>query len=187
MAAAAPFAARLVVVLALGQRLFLEKRLTIGDRNLIIVRMNFGKSEKAVSIAAVVNEGRLQRRLHAGHFGEVDVAAQRPLVRRLEVELLDPVTSQNHHPGFFRVGGVDDHLVWPCKTLSRRARIRVEDREPFRLSRARRLCWRWEKIGNGRFAAAVAARLVRDAQADLQAASCCGRDGHDLTLGTSST
>ena len=41
MATASPFAVRLVVVLALGLRLLLEKRLTIGNRNLIIVRMNF--------------------------------------------------------------------------------------------------------------------------------------------------
>ena len=121
MSAAAPLAVRFVFFLALGKRLFLEQRLTVGDRNLVVVRMNFGKSEEAVAIAAIVDEGGLQRRLDAGHFREIDVAAQRPFIRRFEVELFDAVTSQHHHPGFFRVGGVDDHFVCHEK-LSRGAR-----------------------------------------------------------------
>ncbi len=41
MPAAAPFAAGFVLFLALRKRLFLEQRLTIGDRNLIVIRVNF--------------------------------------------------------------------------------------------------------------------------------------------------
>ena len=120
MAAAASFAVRLFVLLALAQGFLLEKRLPIRDRNLIIVRMNFGEGEKTVAIAAIVDESGLEGRLDAGDLGEVDIAAQRPLARRLEVKFLDPVTSQNHYPGLFRVGGVDDHFVGHGK-LSRRA------------------------------------------------------------------
>ena len=120
MTAAASFATGLFVLFALGQGFFLEKRLSIGDRNLIIVRMDFGEGEKAVAIAAVVDEGGLERWLYPGNFGEVDVPSQRPLARRLEVKFLDPIASQNHDPGFLRVGGVDDHFVGHGK-LSRRA------------------------------------------------------------------
>ena len=81
MAAAASFAARLFVLLALGQGFLFEQRLSIGDRNLIIVRMNFGEGKKTVAIAAIVDESRLEGRLDASDLGEVDIAAQRPLAR----------------------------------------------------------------------------------------------------------
>ena len=29
----------------------------------------------------------------------------------LEVEFLDTVAAQNHHPGFLRMGRIDEHLV----------------------------------------------------------------------------
>ena len=81
MAAAASFATRLFVLLALGQGFLFEQRLSIGDRNLIIVRMNFGEGEKTVAIAAIVDESRLEGRLDASDLGEVDIAAQRSLAR----------------------------------------------------------------------------------------------------------
>ena len=93
MAAAAALAARLVVLVVRGQRLFLEQRLPVGDGDLIVVGVDFRKGEEAVPVAAVVDEGGLQRRLHARHLCEIDVAAQRPLACRFEVELLDAVTS----------------------------------------------------------------------------------------------
>ncbi|OIQ76202.1 hypothetical protein GALL_421240 [mine drainage metagenome] len=37
-----------------------NQRLAIGDRNLVIVRMNFAEGEKAVTVAAVFDESRLQ-------------------------------------------------------------------------------------------------------------------------------
>ena len=124
MAAAASFAVGSLRPRRVRLRFLLEQRLPVGDRNLVIVRMDFGEGEEAVAIAAVVDEGRLQRRLDPRDLGEIDVAAQRPLVGRFEVEFLDPVTSQHHHPGLFRVGGVDDHLVGHGK-LSRRATPRA--------------------------------------------------------------
>ena len=52
-----------------------DQRLTVGDRNLVVIRMNFRESQKPVAIAAVVDEGRLQRRLDAHDLGEINVAA----------------------------------------------------------------------------------------------------------------
>ena len=73
--AAAALAVGLVLVLAVRARLFLEQRLPVGDRDLIIVGVDFGEGEKTVAIAAVVDEGGLERGLHAGHLGEIDIAA----------------------------------------------------------------------------------------------------------------
>jgi hypothetical protein len=37
-----------------------DQGLPVGDRDLVVVRMNFRKRQKAVTVAAVVDEGRLQ-------------------------------------------------------------------------------------------------------------------------------
>ena len=92
VAAAAALAARLLVLVAMRARLLFEQRLPVGDRDLVIVGVDFGKGEEAVAVAAVFDEGGLQRRLHARHFGEIDVAAERLLVGGFEIEFLDPVT-----------------------------------------------------------------------------------------------
>src|SRR5215212_5971233 len=42
-------------------RLFLYQRLPVSDRDLIIIRMNFGKGQEAVTVPAVINEGGLER------------------------------------------------------------------------------------------------------------------------------
>ena len=65
-APAAPSGRRLVVLgglfgrgAALLRRLLLEQGLTIGDRDLVIVGMNFSKGQEAVPVATVIDEGRL--------------------------------------------------------------------------------------------------------------------------------
>ena len=62
----------------LGFRLGLlrQQRLPVGDRDLVVVGMDFAEGQEAVAVAAVVDEGRLQRRLDARHLGEIDIAAQ---------------------------------------------------------------------------------------------------------------
>jgi hypothetical protein len=61
--------------LAMGAFVGFDQRLAIGDRNLVIIRMNFAEGEKAVTVAAIFDESRLQGRLHARDLGEIDVAA----------------------------------------------------------------------------------------------------------------
>ena len=97
--------------LGLRFRLFCEQCLSVRDRNLIIVGVDFAEGEETVTVAAVVHEGRLQRRLHARHFGKIDVAAQGFAGGRFVIELLYPAVAEHHHPGFFRVRGVDEHLI----------------------------------------------------------------------------
>ena len=77
-----------VVALFLG-----EQRLPVGDRDLIVVGMDFGKRQEAVAVAAVIDEGRLQRRLNARDLGEIDVTAQLLAVCAFEVEFLDAVAA----------------------------------------------------------------------------------------------
>jgi hypothetical protein len=46
--------------LAMGALIGLDQRLAIGDRNLIIVRMDFAEGQKAMAVAAIFDEGGLQ-------------------------------------------------------------------------------------------------------------------------------
>ena len=89
----------------------LEQALPVGDGDLVVVRMDFAEGEEAVPVAAVFDEGGLQAGLYPDHLGEVDVALELALGRCLDVEILQPVTVQHHHAGFFRVRGVDQHTL----------------------------------------------------------------------------
>ncbi len=64
----------LVVGGALRALILVDQRLPVGDRNLVIVRMDFGKRQKAVAVAAVIDKGGLQRRLDARHLGQINIA-----------------------------------------------------------------------------------------------------------------
>ena len=66
---------------ALFLGLLVKQGLTVGDRDLIVVGVNFSKGEEAVAVAAVIHEGRLKRRLNARHLGEIDIAPELLLVR----------------------------------------------------------------------------------------------------------
>ena len=88
-----------------------DQRLPVGDRDLVVVGMDFAEGQEAVAVAAVVDERRLQRRLDARHLGQIDIAAKLFAVGRLEVEFLDTVAAQNDHPGLLRMGRIDEHFV----------------------------------------------------------------------------
>jgi hypothetical protein len=124
--AAAPCgtAVRFLFCLAVLAFLFVEQRLPVGDRNLVVVRVDFREGEEAVPVAAVFDERGLERGLYAGDFGEVDVAAKLAAIGGLKVKLFDPIAAHDHHPGFLRVGAVDKHLVGHCKTFLRRCATR---------------------------------------------------------------
>ena len=73
--------------------------------------MDFREGQEAVAVAAVLDEGRLQRRLNARHLGEIDIAAELLPDLGLEIEIFNAVSVEHRHPGFFRVGGVDQHFL----------------------------------------------------------------------------
>src|SRR4249919_2794054 len=78
---------------ALVVLLLRNQGLPISDRDLIIVGMNFRERQKAVAIATVVDERRLQGRLNACDFCEVDITAELFAVGAFEVEFLDAVAA----------------------------------------------------------------------------------------------
>ena len=81
------------VSIALVALFLRDQSLPVGDRDLVVVRVNFRERQEAVAVAAVVDEGRLQRRFNARNFGEVDITAKLFAVGTLEVELLDAIAA----------------------------------------------------------------------------------------------
>ncbi|WP_283816362.1 hypothetical protein [Bradyrhizobium genosp. L] len=97
--------------LAMGALVGLDQRLTVGDRDLVVVGMDFAEGEEAVPVAAILDEGGLQRRFDARDLGEIDIAAQLLALGGLEIKLFDAIAADHDDPGLFRVGGIDQHLV----------------------------------------------------------------------------
>src|SRR5204862_489486 len=97
--------------LAMGAFVGLDQGLAIGNRDLVIVGMNFAERQKAMAIAAVFDKGGLQRRLYARDLGEVDIAAQLFALGGLKIKFFDAIAADYDHPGLFRMGGIDQHLV----------------------------------------------------------------------------
>ena len=97
--------------LGVGRGFFVDQRLPVGNRDLVIVRMDLVEGQEAVTVAAVIDEGSLQRRLNARNLGEIDAAAQKFTGSRFEVEFLYAATFENHDPSLLGVGGIDKHLV----------------------------------------------------------------------------
>jgi hypothetical protein len=102
---------------AMGALVGLDQRLTVGDRDLIVVRVDFAERQEAVAVAAIFDERRLQRRFYARDLGEIDIAAELLALGGLEIKFFDAVAADHNDPGLFRVGGVDQHLVGHFGTL----------------------------------------------------------------------
>ena len=79
--------------------------------------MDFAERQEAVPVAAIFDEGGLQRRFDARDLGEVDVAAQLLALGGLEIKFFDAIAANHNDPGLFRVGGVDQHFVGHLGTL----------------------------------------------------------------------
>src|SRR5580704_14901060 len=60
-------------------------------------------------MVAVIDKCRLQRGFNAGNFGEVDITLYLLLSGSFEIELFESIAVEHHHPGLFRVGGIDEH------------------------------------------------------------------------------
>jgi hypothetical protein len=103
--------------LAMGLFLGLDQRLPVGDRDLVIVGMDFAEGEEAVAVAAIFDEGGLERGFDPCDLGEVDIPAQLLALRGLEIKLFDAIAADHDDPGLFRVGGIDQHLVGHVLTL----------------------------------------------------------------------
>ncbi|WP_283806352.1 hypothetical protein [Bradyrhizobium sp. cf659] len=103
--------------LAMGLFLGLDQRLPVGNRDLVVVGMDFAEGEEAVAIAAIFDEGGLERGFDPCDLGEVDIPAQLLALRSLEIKLFDAIAADHDNPGLLRVGGIDQHLVGHVLTL----------------------------------------------------------------------
>src|SRR5690606_32111305 len=74
----------------LGGGFLVEEGLPVGHRDLIVIGVDFVEGQEAVAVAAVFNEGSLQGRLNACHFGEINVSPQQLAGGGFEIELLYP-------------------------------------------------------------------------------------------------
>ena len=100
--------------LGLGARIFLflgQQRLAVRRRDLVVIGVDFRKGQEAMAVSAIVHEGRLQRGFDPRDLRQIYVSCKLPLVQRLEIEFLDLVSVGHDNAGFFRVRGVDEHLL----------------------------------------------------------------------------
>ena len=93
-------------LLVLGQQ-----RLAVGDGDLVVVRVNLVERQESVAIAAEVDERRLQRRLDAGHLGEIDVALELLLGRGLDVVFVELVATGHDDANLFGMRAVNQHAL----------------------------------------------------------------------------
>ena len=72
-----------------------EASLAVGDRYLVVVGMDFREGEEAMAVAAILHEGRLQRRLDARHLGKIDISLELFVLSRFEIKFLDPADRKS--------------------------------------------------------------------------------------------
>ncbi len=58
-----------LLVVARSTCVGVDQRLSVGDRDLVVVGMDFRERQEAMAVAAILDERRLQRRLDAGDLG----------------------------------------------------------------------------------------------------------------------
>jgi len=103
--------------LAMGLLLGFDQCLPVGNRDLVVVGMDFAEGEEAVAVAAIFDESGLERGFDPCDLGEVDIPAQLLALRGLEIKFFDAIAADHDDPGLFRVGGIDQHLVGHVLTL----------------------------------------------------------------------
>jgi hypothetical protein len=108
---------------AMGAFVRLDQGLSVGDRNLIIVGVDFTEGKESVTVSAVFDEGGLQRRFDPRYLGEIDISAELLALGGLEIKFFDAIAADHHDPGFFRMGGIDQHLVGHLDTLGGGAHV----------------------------------------------------------------
>ena len=81
IAVAALVGVAVLVVLGFGSLgLGAQQRLTVGDRDLVVVGMDFAEGQETVAVAAIFDEGGLKRRFDARHARQIDVSFELLLV-----------------------------------------------------------------------------------------------------------
>ena len=91
---------------------FGHQRLAVGDRDLIVVGMDFRKCKKAMPVSAVIDESGLQRWFDPSYLCKIDVASQLAFELAFKIKFFDLVAVHHHDAGFLRMGGIDKHFLW---------------------------------------------------------------------------
>src|SRR5690242_7291970 len=81
----------LVFVLVVVMCLVAQQRFAVGDGDLVVIGVDFRDGEEAMAVAAILDESRLERGLHARHLGQVDITPELPPLGGFEIELSEPV------------------------------------------------------------------------------------------------
>lgn len=79
---------------------------------MVVIGMDFGKSQKSVAVAAVLHKHRLKRGLNALNARQKYVPSYLLLAAGFEIEFLDSIAVHNYDTRFFLVGGINEQL--PC-------------------------------------------------------------------------
>src|SRR4051812_16490787 len=95
--------------------LFAEQRVAVFLRDLVVIRVDFGKGKETVAVAAIIDERRLKRRFDSGYLGEIDIALELLVLSGLEIKFLDSVALDDGDTGFFPVARIDHHTQ--CHSL----------------------------------------------------------------------
>ncbi len=125
MARASAAGAVLALFLGLAVRALvsLDQRLTVGNRDLIVIWMDFAEGQEAMAVPAIFDEGGLKRRLYPRDLGEIDIAAQLLALGGFEIKFFDAIAADHDDPGLFRVSGIDQHFVRHFATLGGGGRV----------------------------------------------------------------
>ena len=104
--------ARLVIVRFACRPCFLgDQRLAIGDGDLIVIGMDFAERQETVPVAAVIDEGRLKRRLDPHHLRKINVSPQGFALGGFKIEFFDALPANDDDTRLLGMGGIDEHLV----------------------------------------------------------------------------
>ncbi len=98
-----------MVVRIVGQ--VAHQRFAVGQRDLVVIRVDFVEGQKAVAIAAILDEGGLQAGLYPRNLGEIDAPAKLFAGGAFKIEFFNAAVVGDHHPRLFGVGGVDQHYL----------------------------------------------------------------------------
>jgi hypothetical protein len=93
------------------RRVVAHQRFAVGDRDLVVVGVDFVEGEEPVAVAAVFDERGLQAGLNAGHLGEIDISAKLFAGLAFEIEFFNAGSVHDDHTRLFGVCCVDQHLL----------------------------------------------------------------------------
>ncbi len=110
----------LVILVGFGRQALLlgDQPFAVGDRDLIVVGMDFREGQEAVAVAAIFHERRLQRRFDADDLGQIDVALEGLAGCGFEIEFFKSCSIDDDHPSLLGVARIDEHA--PCHGLAPR-------------------------------------------------------------------